>query len=94
MVDPLMVSIKAYDIIEKDFESMIVEGPNCICDFCNEWENGRNGKHFNCAEYEKLKTSQKFDMNKSDQDFALVINQIKVKYLFKGKGNTCSSSGN
>ena len=34
MISPFILSTKAYDIIKKDLEPAIGEGPDCIWDVC------------------------------------------------------------
>ena len=76
MVDPSILSTKAFDIIK--------QGTTYICDICIKWEHKGNGKHFNCTEYEKLQTFKECDTKKSDWichicDKAIKKNKIHVQ---------------
>lgn len=53
MVDPSILSTKAYEIIREKFQAAIEQGPTYICDICIKWEYNHNVKILNPDKYDE-----------------------------------------
>ena len=52
MIDPCILRIPAFKVIEEDFKSVNWEGLTYICDVCQKIESQKNGIKLNALKYQ------------------------------------------